>query len=598
VIYTDYYFNKFGMCLMFRIRKISDNTSKANREVVEQVLEILKHQFPNARVEEFTKLPEQMINPIKFGYRSILFVAENHFGKVKGFAMLLHMPDINIAYLELISAAPGLTSGGIGSALYERIREECVDLKVKGLFFECAVDDPNLIKDQNLLKQNIARLKFYERYGVYPILNEVYSAPIKPGDQDLYYLMMDSLGNKTNISGKEAQKIVRAILTRKYGDIISSAQIDEVANSFANNSLMFREPKYIKNQSLVSKVNNEKELITMVINKGHSIHHVKDRGYVEAPVRLSTILAALEKTQLFKIIEPKKVSEKMIKEIHDSGYVDYLRNVCAKLPPGKSIYPLIFPLRNLLRPPKDLEMQAGYYCLDTFTPLNKNAYLAARGAVDCAVTAANAVLEGAYISYALVRPPGHHAERRAFGGFCYFNSTAIAANYLSNYGKVAILDIDFHHGNGTQDIFYERSDVLTISIHGDPRFAYPHFTGFKDEIGRNDGEGYNINFPLPENTDPEKYRNTLSKAIKHIKKFNPTYFVIALGLDTAKSDPTGTWSNRFEDFYKIGFMLGELRYPTVVIQEGGYRTQTLGTNAKYFFHGIWSGYFGKKKEIK
>ncbi|UOD35499.1 histone deacetylase family protein [Deferribacteraceae bacterium V6Fe1] len=581
---------------MFRIRKISDNTSKANREAIDQVLKILAHQFPNARAEEFTKLPEQMINPIKFGYRSILFVAENHFGKVKGFAMLLHMPDINIAYLELISAAPGQTSGGIGGALYERIREECTALKVNGLFFECAVDDPNLIKDKNLLKQNIARLKFYERYGVYPILNDVFSAPIKPGDQDLYYLMMDDLGNKIDISGKDAQKIVRAILTRKYGDIISSSQIDEVANSFAHTPLKFRSPKYIKKQTFVSKVNTDKELITMVINKGHSIHHVKDRGYVEAPVRLSTILAALEKTQLFKIIEPKKVSEKMIKEIHDPGYVDYLRNVCAKLPPEKSIYPLIFPLRNLLRPPKDLEMQAGYYCLDTFTPLNKNAYLAARGAVDCAVTAANAVLEGAYISYALVRPPGHHAERRAFGGFCYFNSTAIAANYLTNYGKVAVLDIDFHHGNGTQDIFYERSDVLTISIHGDPRFAYPHFTGFKDEIGKNDGEGYNINFPLPENTDPEKYRDTLSKAIKQIKKFNPAYLVIALGLDTAKSDPTGTWSNRFEDFYKIGFMLGEIKYPTVVVQEGGYRTQTLGTNAKYFFHGLWDGYFGKKRE--
>jgi acetoin utilization deacetylase AcuC-like enzyme/GNAT superfamily N-acetyltransferase len=580
---------------MFRIRKVLDNTSSANREAIKQVLSILSGQFPAARKEEFLKLPQQLNDPLKYEYRSILFVAENGVGKVKGFAMLLHLPDIGIAYLELISAAPGRTGGGIGSALYEYVREECLLLKVKGLFFECAVDDQTLIHDQAALKQNIARLKFYERYGVYPIINNIYASPVTPGDQDLYYLMMDDLGTNRKIKRTLAQKIVRAILERKYGALIPQEQIEEVVLSFTDDPLRLRTPRYVKKPVAITRTHKDREAIVLVVNEGHSIHHVKDRGYVEAPVRLSTILESLGKTQLFKRIEPKRVSESLIKKVHSPAYVDYLRRACAQLPPGKSIYPIIFPLRNMMRPPKDIELQVGYYCLDTFTPLNSNAYLAARGAVDCAVTAANAVLDGAHIAYALVRPPGHHAERRTFGGFCYFNSAAIAAHYLSDYGKVAILDIDFHHGNGTQDIFYERNDVLTVSIHGDPHFAYPHFAGFKDEIGSHEGEGYNVNYPLPEVITAEKYRDTLATALKRINSYKPAYLVVCLGLDTAKSDPTGTWNHTYDDFFKIGELIGKQKHHTLVVQEGGYRTQTLGTNARHFFQGLWAGFFGPEK---
>jgi acetoin utilization deacetylase AcuC-like enzyme/ribosomal protein S18 acetylase RimI-like enzyme len=236
-----------------------------------------------------------------------------------------------------------------------------------------------------------------------------------------------------------------------------------------------------------------------------------------------------------------------------------------------------------------MSVLAGYYCIDTFTPINANAYPAARRSVDCALTAAREILDGRRIAYALIRPPGHHAERRAFGGFCYFNNNAIAAQYLCAHGKVAILDIDYHHGNGGQDIFYRRSDVLTVSIHGHPRFAYPYFCGFEEERGDGEGEGFNLNIPLQEAVDGNRYRKALSLAIHRIVEFNPQFLVVGLGLDPAKGDPTGTWSLRKKDFKENGRMIGAIGLPTVVIQEGGYRTQTLGRNVLEFFQGLVEG---------
>ena len=160
---------------------------------------------------------------------------------------------------------------------------------------------------------------------------------------------------------------------------------------------------------------------------------------------------------------------------------------------------------------------------------------------------------------------------------------------LSAQGKVAVIDLDYHHGNGTQDIFYQRDDVLTISIHGHPSFAYPYFSGFKDETGSGPGLGFNLNLPLPETIDGTRYIEILDKVLGKVKRFSPTFLVVALGLDTAKGDPTGTWSLMRKDFKNNGRMVGELRLPTLVMQEGGYRTRDLGLNLRSFMEGLWEG---------
>jgi acetoin utilization deacetylase AcuC-like enzyme len=576
---------------MFRIRRVYDDATPADADAIAEVQDILRAQFPGLSKRDIAKLPDQLRNPLKYRFRSILFVAEGSKGHVNGFALLFHEPVLKFCYLEYISAAEQKTGSGIGGALYERVREEALYLNTIGLLFECLPDDPKLSRDPEIRKQNASRLRFYERYGARPIANTAYETPVKIGDDNPPYLVYDDLGQDIQLPAETAKTIVRVILERKYKGICPPGYVDMVVESFKDDPVKLREPRYIKKQTAIPVrryIPVDKRII-LVINDRHGIHHVEERGYVESPVRVGAILQELDSTDLFQKVAPRHFSEKHIKAVHDPGFVDYFRKVCANLEPGQSIYPYVFPVRNRTRPPKDLPIRAGYYCIDPFTPINGNAYLAAKRAVDCALTAAKKLLEGYRLAYALVRPPGHHAEPSSFGGFCYFNSAAVAAENLSTYGKVAILDIDYHHGNGQQEIFYERSDVLTISIHGHPSFTYPYFSGFVSEKGRGVGQGYNVNVPLPENVDGEQYQRTLEKVLGRAVRFHPRSLVVALGLDTAKEDPTGTWSLEAKDFEAIGRMIGLLRLPTLVVQEGGYDTRVLGINARHFFDGLWSG---------
>jgi acetoin utilization deacetylase AcuC-like enzyme/GNAT superfamily N-acetyltransferase len=574
---------------MFRIRRVYDDVTPADRDAISQVQNILHTQFPRLHRHEVNKLPEQLRNPMKYRFRSILFVAEGIRGRVNGFALLLHEPALRFCYLDYISTGPQKMGGGIGGALYERIREEALDLETVGIFFECLPDDPKLSRIPRIRRQNAARLRFYERYGARPIINTAYETPVKPGGDNPPYLVYDDLGLDFKLPRDLARDIVRAILERKYRHVCPPEYIEMVVASFRENPVRLRKPQYFKKPPIpVSRTVREDRRIRLVINDRHYIHHVEERGYVESPVRIDAILEELNKTELFRKVSVRHYSEKYVRAVHDHGFVDYLWRVCSRLNEDEAIYPYVFPLRNRTRPPKDLPIRVGYYCIDTFTPLTGNAYLAAKRAVDCAVTAAKQLLEGYRLAYALVRPPGHHAEPATFGGFCYFNNAAVAANLLSGYGKVAMLDIDYHHGNGQQEIFSERSDVLTISIHGHPRYTYPYFSGFRGEKGRGEGRGHNINMPLPENIDGATHRRAVREALKRVTRFHPEYLVVPLGLDTAKEDPTGTWTLVASDFEEMGRLIGALRLPTVVVQEGGYDTRVLGINARSFFTGLWS----------
>ncbi len=575
---------------MFRIHRIFDATTPASRQLVAQVQAILRVQFTAVSEKDIAQLPARLANPLKYRFRSVLLVAEDGAATVRGFALLLHAPDLGFCYLDYISAGRAETGSGIGGALYQRVREQALQLDVVGLFFEALPDDPALSPDASVRRQNAARLRFYERFGARPIANTGYATPLKPGDTDPPYLLFDNLGQDERVlSRQQARRIVRAILERKYGALCPPEYVERVVRSFRDDPVRLREPRYLPVEAVTPAPRPAVHGIALVVNDGHSIHHVKDRGYVEAPVRIASIMKELERTDIFEKMPPRHYNRTHIEAVHEPGFVRFLQNACANVPPGKSIYPYVFPVRNRARRPRELPLRAGYYCIDTFTPLNENAWHAALGAVDCALTGADTLLDGGQAAYALVRPPGHHAEREAFGGFCYFNSSSIAAHYLSRHGRVALLDIDYHHGNGSQDIFWRREDVLTISMHGHPRATYPYFSGYDDEKGEGPGRGYNLNLPLPEGIDGERFGKELARALDRVMKHKPEFLVLALGLDTAKGDPTGSFRLLTRDFRANGRAIAARGLPTLVVQEGGYRTQTLGANARHFFTGLREG---------
>lgn len=309
----------------------------------------------------------------------------------------------------------------------------------------------------------------------------------------------------------------------------------------------------------------------------------------ESTKRAESIFKSLSRDSRFEILEPKKISTTALRNIHDFQLWT-LYHTAQQLPDNESFYPSVFLRNHQIRPDPTNLKHAGFYCFDSGTPLNNKTLKAASWSAACALEATKMVMKGIQpIAYALSRPPGHHACVDTYGGYCYFNNAAIAAHELKKKGRVAILDIDFHHGNGTQEIFYSDPDVLVISIHGDPRQYFPYFMGFPHETGADKAAGLNLNIILPTGTKYKAYEKTLkSQVLPTIQAFDPASIIISAGFDTYKLDPIGKFELETKDYHQMAKLLSKLNLPTVILQEGGYHTKDLGPNVHSFLTGFIS----------
>lgn len=308
----------------------------------------------------------------------------------------------------------------------------------------------------------------------------------------------------------------------------------------------------------------------------------------ETTARAENILGAVHKyPEEFELITPKAQPLSAIRDAHNYNLLT-LYNTARQLPEGETFYPSVFPRDPKTKGDPTTLRQAGCFCFDSGTPLNNRTFDAAAWSAACAYEGARRLKKGDdRVVYAISRPPGHHATKDHFGGYSYFNNTGIAARYLRRFGRVAVLDIDFHHGNGTQSMFWRDDKVLTISIHGDPSEFYPFYCGFANETGEGRGHGYNLNFPLPGGTDFETWMHVLeSDAIPAIEHFGPDYLVLAAGFDTYEKDPIGDFRFQTRDYLDLGARINALGLPTLIVQEGGYFTADLGANVVSLLHGF------------
>ena len=300
--------------------------------------------------------------------------------------------------------------------------------------------------------------------------------------------------------------------------------------------------------------------------------------YFECPQRAENILQALREHPVFEIIPPQAYPAEALLHVHDSGYLHFLEHIYTAWvkagEPASGVVPVTFAQGG--RCPADLVNQTGYYCFDT-TPIVADTWTAALAAAHCALSAADLLLGEERTVYALCRPPGHHAATAQCGGYCYLNNAVLAAARLG--WRVALLDIDYHHGNGTQEIFYTSDQVFFVSLHADPDHQYPFFWGFADERGAGKGEGYTRNLPLPAGTDDRAYSAALDQTLALIRDFHPDYLVVSAGFDLLAGDPLGDFAVSLEGLQRIGERLAGLRLPTLMVQEGGYNLGNLGPAA-------------------
>jgi acetoin utilization deacetylase AcuC-like enzyme len=321
----------------------------------------------------------------------------------------------------------------------------------------------------------------------------------------------------------------------------------------------------------------------------------------EVPARLDHVLAELQRRRFGRLeaAAPDAGLDALLARIHAPRYLRFLERAWddwVALDPANAALdalPSVWPVRGFRADvePDNFAARLGLYSFDAGTPLMAGSWRAARSGALTAAQAARAVASGKESSaFALTRPPGHHAGADFFGGYCFLNNAALAAQALREGGaaRVAVLDVDYHHGNGTQSIFYERADVLTISIHGDPRTEYPFYLGHADERGAGAGEGCNLNLPLPRGTGFERWLEALDAAITAVRAFRADALVVPLGLDTFEGDPISGFRLKSADYLRVGARLASLALPTVFCFEGGYAVAEVGVNAVNVLEGFES----------
>ena len=329
-----------------------------------------------------------------------------------------------------------------------------------------------------------------------------------------------------------------------------------------------------------------------IYNAAHSLHRAEHEFFrgvkvpaFEKPERADWVLAALQKANLGEVLAPEPHHDAAILKIHSEPYINFLRGAHAEyvaLGGQGDAFPATWPIRGMRADiePKNFAARMGLYSFDAGSPLTSGTWAATRGGADCALTAVDLINAGEQSTFVLTRPPGHHAGRDFFGGYCFLNHAAIAAQALRDSGcaRVAILDVDYHHGNGTQDIFYARDDVFFASIHGDPVTEYPFYLGHADETGEGVGAGFNLNLPLAAGCPVATWFTALEQAIKQIEAFKPDALVVSLGVDTFDGDPVSNFKLKTSDYPLLGERIARLKRPTLFAMEGGYAVAEIGDN--------------------
>lgn len=317
---------------------------------------------------------------------------------------------------------------------------------------------------------------------------------------------------------------------------------------------------------------------------------------VEIPSRAEMVRNEILARKIGPLWTPQDFGRVPLERVHTGEYLDFLESFWSRWTgAGRQgeAFPFVWPVRQLRATPTPAHIDGllGRFSFDAGTPLGEHTWAAATASANSALTAARFLREGDRSAFALCRPPGHHAAADYFGGYCFLNNAAIAAQWLRDQGtaRVAILDVDYHHGNGTQAIFYERADVMFLSIHADPKEEYPYFLGHADETGEKAGKGFTHNWPLPPGTDWARYAQALEEACRWLTVYSPDVLIVSLGLDTYENDPISQFRFVPEDFLRLGARLARLGKPTLFVMEGGYAVDALGSNCVNVLEGFLGG---------